>query len=55
VSKEINLNDGCQVLISRHPLGAAKDWIEANEKEICAWARTRSVDRRIVVDEEFQC
>jgi hypothetical protein len=53
VVKGIKPNDGCQMMISRHPLGAAKEWIEANEKEICEWNPWK-VDRRIILDEEYK-
>jgi hypothetical protein len=39
------------MMISRYPSEAAKDWIEANEKEICDWDE-REVDRKLILEEE---
>jgi hypothetical protein len=41
------------VLISRHPLDAAQEWIDANEKEIVE-RKIRKRSRRIELD-GFQC
>jgi hypothetical protein len=37
------------VLISRHPVGANQDWIEANEKEIMEW-KFHQQNRRIRIE-----
>jgi hypothetical protein len=41
------------LLISRYPLKAAKNWIEANEKEISEWITSTYLDRRIYMDDEL--
>jgi hypothetical protein len=43
---------GRQMVISRYPSEAAKDWVEANEKEICDWDG-RKIDRKFILEEEY--
>jgi hypothetical protein len=50
VIKATKLHDGRQMMISRYPSDAAKDWIETNEKEICNGWKT---DRTFILEEEY--
>jgi hypothetical protein len=52
VIKEAKFNERwITLLISRHPLKAAKKWIEANEEEILEWNADK-LNRRIYLDED---
>jgi hypothetical protein len=53
VIKMIDWAYGRQMMISRYPSEASKDWIEANEKELCEWDLW-NVDRKFILQKEYK-